>query len=216
VRHALPDGRLRSGLRSREPDGNDVKRNDPEGCAPEQCDTALLLIDVINDFDFPRGNHLLRYALPAALRIARLKKRLRAKRIPTIYVNDNFGRWRSDFRTQVERCASVRSPGAELVRQLIPEEDDYFVLKPKHSGFFSTSLDLILRYLGARKLILAGFATDICILFTANDAYMRDFELVIPADCVAAETASLNRSTCQHMKRLLRADIRPSRALRFK
>jgi nicotinamidase-related amidase len=192
-----------------------VNSNDPHGCAPEQCETALLLIDVINDFDFPKGRQLLRYAVPAARRISNLKRRARAQGIPAIYVNDNFGRWQSDFRSQVARCISDSSPGAELARLLIPEEDDYFVLKPKHSGFFSTSLDVILRYLGARKLIRTGFATDICILFTANDAYMRDFELVIPADCVASETASANRATCQHMKRLLRADIRLSRALKI-
>jgi len=190
-----------------------MKPNDPHDCAPEQCDTALLLIDVINDFDFPRARNLLRYALPAARRIAGLKKRLRARGIPAIYVNDNFGRWQSDFRALVSRCISDSAKGADVVRLLIPEKDDYFVVKPKHSGFFSTSLDLILRYLGAEKLILSGFATDICILFTANDAYMRDFKLMIPADCVAAESASASRAACQHMKRILSADIRLSRKL---
>jgi nicotinamidase-related amidase len=192
-----------------------VNPNDPHGCAPEQCETALLLIDVINDFDFPNGRQLLRYAIPAARHIANLKKRARARGIPAIYVNDNFGRWKSDFRSQVARCISGSSLGANVVRLLVPAEDDYFVLKPKHSGFFSTSLDLILRYLGARNLILTGFATDICILFTANDAYMRDFRLMIPADCVAAETAAVNRTTCQNMRGLLHADIRRSRVLRL-
>jgi nicotinamidase-related amidase len=191
-----------------------VKSADPYGCAPERCDTALLLVDVINDFDFPGGRNLLKFALPAARRIARLKSRLRRRRVPAIYVNDNFGRWQSDFKAQVARCINEDAIGAGAVKLLLPESDDYFVLKPKHSGFFSTSLDLILRYLGARRLILTGFATDICILFTANDAYMRDFELFIPTDCVASEKAAASKSACQHMKRVLRADIRPSRLIK--
>ena len=120
----------------------------------------LLLVDVINDFDFPQGEKLLRFALPAARRIAALKTRLRKRGIPTIYVNDNFGRWQSEFKKQVERCISEAAPGAEVARLLIPREDDYFVLKPKHSGFYSTSLETLLSYFGARKLIITGFAAD--------------------------------------------------------
>lgn len=192
-----------------------MKPRDPHGAAPEQARTVLLLVDVINDFDFPESRRLLRFALPAARRLAALKKRLRKHGIPAIYVNDNFGRWRSDFRKQVERCVSDDCPGAPVARLLIPSEDDYFVLKPKHSGFYSTSLDLLLSYLGARKLIITGFAADICVLFTANDAYMRDYELVVPADCVASDTAKASRDACRHMARFLRADIRPSPKLRL-
>ena len=115
--------------------GNTKKRRDPHGVAPETLKTVLLLVDVINDFDFPQGEKLLRFALPAARRIAALKTRLRKRGIPTIYVNDNFGRWQSEFKKQVERCISEAAPGAEVARLLIPREDDYFVLKPKHSGF---------------------------------------------------------------------------------
>jgi nicotinamidase-related amidase len=191
-----------------------VKSEGPLGCAPNKCDTALLLVDVINDFDFPRGRSLVRFALPAARRIAALKRRLRRGKVPAIYVNDNFGRWQSDFKAQVARCISESAIGADVVKLLLPEEDDYFVLKPKHSGFYSTSLELILRYLGTKTLILTGFATDICILFTANDAYMRDFKLLIPSDCVASETSAASKAACQHMKRVLRADIRPARAIK--
>ena len=190
-----------------------MKRRDPHGVAPDRSEIVLLLVDVINDFDFPGSAKLLRFALPAARRIAALKKRLSKRGIPTIYVNDNFGRWQSDFKTQVERCTSDDSPGAEVVRLLLPGRDDYFVLKPKHSGFFSTSLDILLTYLGARKLIITGFAADICVLFTANDAYMRDYEVIVPADCVASETSAGRRIALQQMKRFLRADIRPSKGV---
>ena len=191
-----------------------MKPRDPHGVAPERSSVVLLLVDVINDFDFPEGRKLLRFALPAARRIATLKKRLRKRGVPAIYVNDNFGRWRSDFKTQVERCIAADSPGAEVARLLIPAEDDYFVLKPKHSGFFSTSLDVLLSYLGAQKLIITGFAADICVLFTANDAYMRDYELIVPADCIASESAAARANATQHMKRFLKADARPSGRIR--
>ena len=186
---------------------------DPHGAAPERSSTVLLLVDVINDFDFPRGRDLLHFAVPAARRILALKKRLRARGIPAVYVNDNFGRWQSDFKKQVEKCVSEESVGAPVARLLIPGENDYFVLKPKHSAFFSTSLDVLLEYLGAKKLIITGFAGDICVLFTANDAYMRDYELIVPSDCVASETAAANKNACQQMKRFLKADVRPSRRL---
>jgi len=191
------------------------KRRDPHGVAPDKSQWALLLIDVINDFAFPEGRKLLRFALPAARRLVALKRRAHEAGIPTIYVNDNFGRWQSDFRKQVKRCLDRNCLGSPVAKLLIPDEDDYFVLKPKHSGFFSTSLDVLLSHLGAQKLILAGFATDICVLFTANDAYMRDYQLYIPSDCAAAETAGAHRRVCEHMKRFLRADIRPSKRLRF-
>jgi nicotinamidase-related amidase len=192
-----------------------MKQAPRDGTTNEKSDVVLLLVDVINDFDFPEAPKLLKHALPAARKIAALKKRLRAKRIPAVYVNDNFGRWRSDFRTQVERCISEDATGAPVARLLIPAEDDYFVLKPKHSGFYASSLDVLLKNFGAKKLIITGFATDICVLFTADDAYMRDFEVIVPVDCTAAETVEAKRSACAQMKRFLRADIRASTQLRL-
>jgi len=175
-----------------------------------------LLVDVINDFDFPEARQLLRYAVPAARRIEALKARLKRRGVPAIYVNDNFGRWRSDFRSLVERCIAADCAGAAVARRLVPQEDDYFVLKPKHSGFFSTSLDVLLASLGVRKLVITGFAADICVLFTANDAYMREYEVYVPADCVASETNAANRRACAHMERFLRAKTIPSGSLRVR
>jgi nicotinamidase-related amidase len=176
---------------------------------------ALLLIDVINDLDFPRGHQLLRYALPAARRIAALKKRARKAGVPVIYVNDNFGRWQSDFRGQVRHCLQDGMPGSPLVQLLIPDAEDYFVLKPKHSGFYSTSLEVLLSHLGVKTLVIVGFAANICVLYTANDAYMRDFRLKVPFDCVASETPEANRAALQQMKEHLRADVRRSTQVRF-
>lgn len=183
------------------------------GSAPEKSRQALLLIDVINDLEFPGGEQLLGQALPAARCIAALTKRARAAGVPVVYVNDNFGRWRSDFRCQVDHCLTEGIRGREIARLLVPEEQDYFVLKPKHSGFFSTSLDILLKYLGAKTLILAGFAGNICVLYTANDAYMRDFHLLVPEDCVASENAEANAYALKQMERYLRADTAVSEQL---
>ena len=177
---------------------------------------ALLLIDVINDLEFEGGEKLLRHALPAAKRMAAFKKRCHTAGIPAIYVNDNFGKWQSDFKKLVAHCLNDNTRGREIVELLKPERDDYFVLKPKHSGFYSTTLDLLLKHLGAETLILAGFTADICILFTANDAYMRDYRLMIPADCVAAQDETENKRALKFMQRVLKADIRGSQEIDFR
>jgi nicotinamidase-related amidase len=123
-----------------------------------------------------------------AHRIAALKSRARQEGVPVLYVNDNFGRWRSDFSAQVDHCLKDGVRGQPIVELLRPDEDDYFVLKPKHSGFFSTTLDTLLEYLEVRAVVLTGIAANICVLFTANDAYMRDLHLAVPSDCMASNT----------------------------
>lgn len=192
-----------------------LKNEDLHGNAPDKSEVALLLIDVINDLDFPEADQLLRYAVPMARQIAALKERAKQQGIPVIYVNDNFGRWRSDFNAQVEHCLQDNVPGKPLVELLRPSDDDYFVLKPKHSGFFSTTLDTLLEYLGVKAVILTGMATNICVLFTANDAYMRDLQLAVPCDCVASNTDEENRYALEQIRKVLKADIRPSTELSF-
>jgi nicotinamidase-related amidase len=190
-----------------------AKPDDLHGSAPDDAAVALLLIDVINDLEFDGGETLLAQALPIAAQIAALKRRARQAGIPAIYVNDNFGRWQSDFAKLLAHCLGDGVRGQPLATQLRPEPDDYFVLKPKHSGFYATSLDLLLRHLQVHTVILTGLTGDICVLFTANDAYMRDVHLVVPADCVASEDPDENRHALRHMRRVLKADARPSTAL---
>jgi len=171
---------------------------------------ALLLIDVINDMEFEGAEALVQQAVPMAHRIAELKRRAREAGIPTIYVNDNFGRWKSDFRRVVEHCLEDGVRGEEVARILQPNEEDYFVLKPKHSAFYATTLDTLLTYLGASTLILTGIAGNICILFSANDAYMRDFNVIVPSDCVVSNTEAENRHALEQMRKVLKADITSS------
>lgn len=187
-----------------------AKNPDLHGNVPENSAVALLLIDVINDMDFEGSEPLVRQAPAMGERIAALKKRAKAARIPVVYINDNFGRWQSDFRRLIQHCLEDGVPGEPLVRTLVPEDDDYFVLKPKHSAFFATTLDTLLAYLGAKTLILTGIAGNICILFSANDAYMRDYHLVVPADCVISNTADDNAYALQQIAKVLKGDITPS------
>ena len=175
------------------------KNIDLHGSAPDKHEIALLLIDVINDFDFPEADQLLEYARPMAAKLLRLKRRAQKAGVPVIYVNDNFGRWKSDFRHTVNHCAR-RGRGRDMVKLLQPDESDYFVLKPKHSGFFSTTLETLLRYLETQTLILTGIAGNFCVLFTANDAYMRDFSLFVPRDCTVSNTSRENESALRLMK----------------
>lgn len=188
---------------------------DLHGNAPDKSAVALLLIDVINDLEFPGGDDLLRHALPMARQIAELKRRASQAGIPVIYVNDNFGRWRSDFNAQVEHCLEAGVRGQPLVELLRPGETDYFVLKPKHSGFFSTALATLLVYLEVHSLIITGIATNSCVLFTANDAYMRDYQLAVPCDCSAANTDEDHRRALEQIRTILKADVRPSQVISF-
>jgi nicotinamidase-related amidase len=184
------------------------KNQDLHGNAPDSSPIALLLIDLISDFDFTDGDKLLDNAVPVAHTLAQFKKQAKEAGIPVIYVNDNFGKWQSDFKMLLTHCLSAKGCGiAELLK---PEDDDYFVLKPKHSGFYSTTLDLLLEYLKVKTLILTGLTGDICILFTANDAYMRDFDLIVPRDCIASVDQQENEHALEYIERVLKADIRPS------
>lgn len=192
------------------------KNPDLHGNVLDHAEVALLLIDWINDLEFEGGSELYDRALPAARATANLKALAKERKIPVVYVNDNFGRWQSDFNTQVKHCLEDGVRGQEIVQVLRPEPDDYFVLKPKHSGFYSTSLDILLRYLGTKRLILTGVTTDICVLFTANDAYMRDLELLVPNDCVAAMSLDAHEAALEQMRTVLKADIRDSRQIELK
>ena len=193
-----------------------AKKEDLHGNVPDKAEVALLLIDVINDLEFESGEELLKHALPMAERLSELKRRAKAEGVPVVYVNDNFGKWQSDFKKILAHCLEDDVRGRPLAEMLKPDdEDDYFVLKPKHSGFFSTTLDILLDYLGVKTLILTGLTGDICVLFTAHDAYMRDFNLVIPSDCVASSDPGENEYSLGKMATLMDADVRPSDQIDF-
>jgi len=156
--------------------------------------TALLLIDVVNPLDFPEADALARHAIPAAERVAALKRGMKASGATVVYVNDNFGDWSSDFSGLVRRVRSGQNDAARIVELLAPEDDDLYVLKPRHSGFYATPLDELLRSREIQRLVLCGFQTHMCVLFTAHDAYIRQYDLRVPADGSASERPELHRN----------------------
>jgi nicotinamidase-related amidase len=189
------------------------KSQDLHGSAPDECRVALLIIDMINAFDFEGAEQVLPRARAAGKRIAELKRKANAAGVPVVYVNDNFGRWRSDFRQILEHC--LRSPGRDIAELLKPGPEDYFVLKPKHSGFQFTTLGVLLEHLGAETLVLTGVAGNFCVLFTAHDAYMRDFKLVVPRDCVASLREEDDRHALAHMADVTKAKTPAAAELDF-
>lgn len=172
--------------------------------------TVLLVIDMLGDWAHPQLHALRDAALGIAPAIAALKARCAACGVPTIYANDNQGRWRSDFREVVETARRAGGAAAEIARLVEPQREDYFVLKPKHSAFFSTPLDLLLRHLEARRLLLAGVAADQCVLATAADALMRDFRVEVVADGVAAPTTQRLDAVLRHFAGVMRLPMRRS------
>ena len=177
--------------------------------------TALLLIDVVNDLAFDGSDTLIGQAEPMSKRLADFKRRATRAGIPAVYVNDNFGQWRSDFRRTVAHCTSQRSPGKLVSTRLRPTRKDYFVLKPKHSGFYDTTLDTLLSDLEITRVIVTGIAGNICVLFTANDAYMRGLRIYAPADCIVSNTAEDNAHALRQIQTVLKGRIDPSDQFTF-
>jgi nicotinamidase-related amidase len=186
------------------------------GSAPDRSPVAVLLIDVINDMEFPGSDALAVRARSIGAKLAALRERARRAKVPTIYANDNFGRWRSDFSAQVEHCLNDDVRGRALARVLKPAVDDYFVLKPKHSAFYQTCLGLLLEHLGVSTLIVGGLTTDSCVTFTASDAYLRGYSLRVLSDGCAALDARWHRHALTHMERVLHAEIVTSDRVSFR
>jgi len=174
--------------------------------------SALVLVDVINAFDFDGASRLLRHAKPMARNLAQLRKRLKGIGVPVIYANDNFGQWQSDFPRIFEHVLK-KTKGREIAQMLAPESDDYFVLKPKHSAFYLTPLELLLRESKINHIIIAGLQTNICVLLTAHDAHMRDFRITVPRDCSASESDADHLTALEHLRTCLRVSVIPSTSI---
>lgn len=191
------------------------KHPDLHGNVPEHCRVAIVLVDVLNALRFEGSEKFVPRALAVAERVARLKKRAAEANVPVVYVNDNAGRWRSDASQVIEDCLREDAPGRDASRLVLPEKRDYLVMKPKHSGFYSTTLDTLLVYLQARRLVIAGFSVERCVLFTANDAFLRDYELYVPRDCTAAIDDDDSEAAFRILERVLRAQTQASDELDF-
>ena len=158
------------------------------------------MVDIVNPLDFPAGGALLEQALPAMRRLVRLKTRLKGEGWAAIYVNDNFTHWRNDFRDLVAICSRQESRGSPLVNAVPPEQDDYNILKPRHSAFFDTPLELLLAQLSMRRVALAGIAGDACVLASAIGAHMRQLDVTVIRDCTASLTGARNAAAMKLLK----------------
>ncbi|MEH7502895.1 isochorismatase family cysteine hydrolase [Neobacillus drentensis] len=169
---------------------------------------ALIIIDMINNFDFTHGPILAKKASDIARSIKNLKDQFNEKKLPVIFINDHYNLWQADLHKIIDLCRNERSqPVFEL---LLPEENDLFLIKPKHSSFYGTALNTLLHQLKVNTLILTGIAGNICVLFTANDAYMREYELLVPKDCIASADDNDNQYALTMMENVLKAKINPS------
>jgi nicotinamidase-related amidase len=181
---------------------------------PSPVPVALLLIDVLTTFQFPDGDPTLRAALKIGEALARLKMRAREVKIPVLYVNDNYGDWRSEKEVLIGRC--LEGKGARFVKPLLPDSEDYFVLKPMHSAFYMTPLEVLLEHLQVETLILTGLTSNSCLTITAHDANMRGFDLYIPADCSCARTAQEHVQALNSLEAMAGAKLTTSRSLRLR
>jgi nicotinamidase-related amidase len=180
------------------------------GASDPLTDSALLIIDVINDFAFPGGEELVAQMPPVVEAIDALRRRADALQRPVIHVNDNFGRWRSNFTQVIEWCRRDGGRGAAIAERLAPRESDYFVLKPGQSGFYQTPLPALLEYLKVSGLVLTGVAGDQCVLNTAMDAHIRDYRLWVPANATASLTERRNQRALDHISEVLSGSVVPA------
>jgi nicotinamidase-related amidase len=171
---------------------------------------VLLLVDFINPLNFPGAEQLAAPALEAARATAALKERMSGEGVTSIYANDNYGVWQSDFHSLVSACLGMEGPPGEMARLLYPQAEDLTILKPRHSAFFASPLELLLTQMEARELIICGLATDMCVQMTAMDAFLREYPAWVPADCTAAESPQARDASLAYMKSVLRTDIDPS------
>ena len=180
---------------------------------PSPVPVALLLIDVLTTFQFPDGDAILEGAFAVRDALIRLKARTRQVGIPALYVNDNFGDWRSEKEVLMGRCLEAK--GAEFVRPLLPDSEDYFVLKPMHSAFYMTPLEKLLQHLQVETLILTGLTSNSCITVTAHDANMRGFDIYIPPDCSCARNTKEHMQALAQLEAMAGVNIRRSTSLRL-
>lgn len=172
---------------------------------------ALLIIDMMNDFNFPNGETLASFTKEIVSPIKKLKKHFRSKGWPVIYINDHYQLWKADIELILNH--TMNNVSAPIIQELKPEDEDYFLIKPKHSAFYATSLHTLLNELKVDSVVVTGVAGNICVFFTANDAYMREFTIYVPKDTIASEEKKSNDFALCMMEKVLTADVRPASEL---
>ncbi|MEU0009139.1 isochorismatase family cysteine hydrolase [Streptomyces sp. NPDC006314] len=173
--------------------------------------TALIVIDMINTYDHKDAELLIPSVESVVPVVTELLRRARRHDIPVIYVNDNFGEWRSHHGELLDRA--LAGPHAGFVEPLKPDADSLFVLKARHSVFFETPLAYLLHQQGIQQLVLCGQVTEQCVLYSALDAHIRHLEVVVPKDAVAHIHDDLAEAALRMMERNMGARVCSSRDL---
>jgi nicotinamidase-related amidase len=167
--------------------------------------TALVVVDMINSYDHPDAEKLTKSVEQALPKMVELVKRAAGEDVTTIYVNDNFGAWNSNREELVE--AALEGEYKELIEPIRPEKDTAFVVKARHSIFYETPLEYLLRENDIERIVLVGQATEQCILYSALDAYIRHFEVAVPRDAVAHIHEHLAEAAFEMMETNMDADV---------
>jgi nicotinamidase-related amidase len=173
---------------------------------------VLLLVDFVNPLNFPGADDLAPAALEAARATASLKERLAREGVATIYANDNYGIWQSDFHSLVSTCLGIEGVPGEIARLLYPQAEDITILKPRHSAFYASPLELLLTEMEAKELVICGLASDMCVQLTAAEAFLREYPCWVPSDCHAAESREAKDAAVAYMASVLKCDVRASTA----
>jgi nicotinamidase-related amidase len=168
--------------------------------------SALIVIDMINAYDFPDAEKLVPSAREA---VPVIKELIEAADGPVIYVNDNFGHWRSNRDELVDEA--LASGHRHLVEPIAPRDDALFVVKARHSIFYQTPLEYLLSQEEVDRVTLTGQVTEQCILYSALDAYIRHLDVRVPPDAVAHIYEDLAKAALRMMERNMSADLTPAR-----
>ncbi|WP_329042379.1 cysteine hydrolase [Streptomyces sp. NBC_00178] len=175
--------------------------------------SALIVIDMINAYDHPDAEILIPSVRTALPRIVELLDRARRDDVPVIYVNDNFGQWRSHHGEIID--AALSGPHNELVEPVLPDDTSLFVIKARHSIFYETPLGYLLAQLEVDRVVLCGQVTEQCVLYSALDAHIRHLHVTVPDDAVAHIHPDLARAALRMMERNMDASVPPAEAVRF-
>src|SRR2546423_7450109 len=159
---------------------------------------ALLVIDMLNPYEHDDAELLKESVADVISPLQQLTARAREEQVLTVYVNDNHGDWSAAREELVERA--LRGTGASLVEPIAPAKGTPFVVKARHSVFYETQLEYLLRQAGVDRLLLTGQVTEQCILYSALDGYVRHFEVAVARDCVAHIHADLARAALRMME----------------
>ena len=171
----------------------------------DEAATALLVVDMLNPYDHPEADELAEHVAGALPGVKTLLRRAEEADAPVVYVNDNYGDWNSSVEELARAATDGKHP--ELVEPVLPKDGHSFVVKARHSTFYETPLEYLLDQMGVGRLVLSGQVTEQCILYSALDAHVRHFDVVIPTDAVAAIYDELGGAALRMMERNMSAEL---------